>query len=62
MQQQPTYTYEEFMEHIEKSDEHTHMILLELICDEVRFYTREQVLNIYENLHTKFNTNGRKRI
>lgn len=60
MQQQPTYTYNEFMQHIQICDAETVIILLDLICEEVRFYTRAQALNIYENLHSKFITHVKK--
>ena len=51
MQRLPTYTYEEFIEHIRICDQETCRTLLELLCEENNLYTREELLNLYGNLH-----------
>jgi len=49
MQNLPTYSYKEFMQHILIADKDTAFILLELLCEEAHLYNRCQASLLYMN-------------
>ncbi len=50
MQKQPTYTYLEFLHHIKICDADTLMVLIELLAEEAKLYTRIEAEYLYANI------------
>lgn len=51
MQKEPTYSFKEFTEQVKICDENTLLILIELLAEEAKLYTRTEAEYLYMNIH-----------